>query len=83
MTDAPRAPRGIRATCDQGHTQDIYTPDMEIEEARAFAGLLDGTSPLYQCPPRSHPIPGGTVGRCEICGGWITCVLRGYADVSI
>jgi len=47
-------------------------------EAQQLAGLLDGTSPLYRYPPRTHPLPGSTIGRCGICGAWLTCTLVGY-----
>jgi len=70
--------RGITSTCEQGHRQVLVTPDMGEAEAQQLAGLLDGTSPLYRYPPRTHPLPGSTIGRCGICGAWLTCTLVGY-----
>ena len=89
MADLPReviVPRqGIRATCEQGHRQDIFTPDMGKAEAEQYAGLLDGTSPLFKYPLRAYPdvardagMPGPHIGRCGLCGAWLNCVLFGY-----
>jgi hypothetical protein len=72
--------RGILVTCEQGHSQQVFTPNMPQEEARSLAGLLDGTHPLLAAPPRAHPVPGSTVGRCEMCGAWLTCALFGYEE---
>jgi hypothetical protein len=72
--------RGIHAVCTQGHEQRLYTPDMPAGEARSLAGLMDGTHPLYQYPPREHPLPESVVGRCGICGAWLTCTLFGYDE---
>lgn len=75
MTD-PQTP-GILARCDNGHEQLLLTPVYDRARAAVLAGLLDGTSPLYAAPPRTHPFPGSVVGRCGICGGWLTCTLVG------
>ena len=80
MTDTP--PPGILARCDNGHEQHLLTPDYDRARAAQLAGLLDGTSPLYQAPPRMRPFPGSVVGRCGICGGWLTCTLVGYDDTT-
>jgi len=80
MAETHDTSRGIASTCEQGHRQVLLTPDMEAAEARELAGLLDGTSALYIAPPRTHPIPGSTLGRCGLCGAWITCTLVGYEE---
>ena len=49
MTDTP--PPGILARCDNGHEQHLLTPDYDRARAAQLAGLIDGTSPLYQAPP--------------------------------
>ena len=68
MTD-PQTP-GILVRCDTGHEQHLLTPDYDQARAAQLAGLIDGTSPLYQAPPRTHPFPpfpGPVIGRCGIC----------------
>jgi hypothetical protein len=74
------AMRGILATCENGHEQRLLTPDRTVRSARRLAGIMDGTSPFYAFPPRTHPIQGGKVGKCGICDAWISCTLFGYED---
>jgi hypothetical protein len=74
--------RGIRITCERGHTQQIYTPNHDVKAAQLLAGLLDGTSPLFVALPRTHPIIGSTIGRCDLCGAWLACMLFGYDEES-
>lgn len=80
--------RGVTATCEQGHVEHIYTPDMNQERAHFFASMLDGTSPFFKYPPREYPtafahhnsVCDSTIGKCGVCGAWITCTLFGYEE---
>lgn len=79
-TREPTPVCGIRITCELGHTQILTTPDMTEAEARLFAGLLDGTSPLFVVSPRTQPRSDALFGRCLRCGTWLTGTLVGYEE---
>lgn len=69
--------RGVLVKCqDCLAQQPIRTPDHSREMAETFAGLLDGTSPLYAIPPDEN----WQIGACGFCGGRIKATLFGYGD---
>lgn len=47
--------------CSNGHEQVLTFQGVERTWVEGFAGLVDGTSPLYQTPPG----PGSTIGKCS------------------
>jgi len=57
----------VRCTQDTNHAKILEFKDMDEEQAKRFAGLLDGTSPAYIHPPG----PGSPIGKCGLCGGKI------------
>jgi hypothetical protein len=44
--------QGVDLQCDNGHSQRIYLRGMTAEMANDYAGILDGTSPMYVTDPR-------------------------------
>lgn len=79
MTEAEQ---GIKVVCPNGHSQTLLTHAMSQAEAESYAGLLDGTHPLYRYPPRDYPVPDSMIGKCGMCGAWITATIFGYASVE-
>ena len=73
---------GIEALCGNGHTQRIELRGYNRQYAEAIAGLMDGTSDLYQTKPRDNPIIGSPLGRCGICGSWVECSVYGFASAK-
>lgn len=68
LSNTPRLP-AFRVTfrCTDGHAQEIVWYGSEEAWVRGWAGLVDGTSPLYVRPPSdSH---NSVIGRCGICCG--------------
>jgi hypothetical protein len=62
----------VIAKCEGGHSQEITTRRMSERWVRAWAGLMDGTSPLYGARLR----PESLIGKCGICGSRIVCSIR-------
>lgn len=58
--------------CEGKHEQTLSLVGWTLEEARDFAGLLEGTSPLFVRPPRGTPSP---IGKCATCGQPIEATL--------
>lgn len=55
----------VTVTCEAGHSQPLKLDSSFGEDyARSFAGLLDGSSPMYKFPPG----PESVIGKCGICG---------------
>lgn len=69
----------IIAKCANGHVEEIRGGGLGLEWAMILAGLLDGSSPLYQ------PSPIGTdriIGKCGICLAQLKCTAEGEPDQS-
>ncbi len=72
----------VIAKCPAGHEQTFYLdPSLTLEWAQQWAGLLDGSSPLYVHSPIGTDSP---IGKCcfemrgSICGEQFRCeVFRG------
>lgn len=65
----------INLTCPKCGTQTICTPaDYTYEMAKDFAGLLDGSSPMFVA---GNPIgdPTTQIGKCATCGSQIHASL--------
>jgi hypothetical protein len=56
------------------HRQEIHYDAPSLEDAQRYAGLLDGSSPLYKYPPREDP--DAQIGRCGLCGSLFTCTVQ-------
>jgi len=69
MNSAPPQRWGIEIACRNAHTQTV-TVTMPEAEARQFAALLTGHSPLFVYPiPDDQTYAAGRIGFCGICGG--------------
>lgn len=66
--------------CEKGHTQQLNIIGMGMEYAKDYAGLLDGTSRFFVHPiDKTRPpseTPYSHVGKCGICGAWITTTVE-------
>ena len=62
----------ITAKCENGHfDQAEVDGDMgNIVWAKMYAGMIDGTSPIYLRPPL-----GSVITKCGICSGKIKCTV--------
>lgn len=61
----------VRATCGKcGEKQGLRFEGTQFtrQYVEQFAGLLDGTSPLYVYPPGTS----SDIGKCGMCGGRFT-----------
>jgi len=56
----------VDIVCFAGHLQSITVEGMPREWVDGWAGLLDGTSPLYKFPPCDDP--NSAIGKCSLCG---------------
>jgi hypothetical protein len=54
----------VQAVCESGHRQSFTIENMSPEWVEMWAGLMDGTSPLYVHPPDEKSV----IGKCGICG---------------
>jgi hypothetical protein len=61
----------IVARCESGHEQTIVCSGQTLHEVETFAGLLDGSSPLYVHPPGAESV----IGKCGIYGERIACTV--------
>lgn len=65
----------VTATCEENHCQTISVgKSLGMDWAKAWAGLMDGTSPMYQKSPIGDPIT--SIGKCGICGKQFTCTVK-------
>ena len=55
----------ITLRCESGHEQILHAENMTAQMVRDYAGLIDGTSPMYVHPPRDGELT--AIGRCLIC----------------
>lgn len=70
----------VVARCEAGHVQEFRVRGMSLEWAQQWAGLMDGTSPLYVSAPGESEIT--TIGRCSSLGpNNQTCRARIRCDV--
>ncbi len=53
----------VEVRCEAGHTQTFRVVDMSREWVESWAGLMDGTSPMYVYPPTDF----SPIGKCGIC----------------
>jgi hypothetical protein len=72
----------VTCKCEQGHESSFTTDGMSLEYVKVMAGLLDGSSDHYVYKPREHPVSGGTIGKCEICGTWFSATVEELKDES-
>jgi hypothetical protein len=70
----------VTAKCVGGHEQTLKLQGMSLETARAWAGLMDGTSPFYVRSPIGDPDT--LIGRCGICRGQITCTVAVVDEIE-
>ncbi len=56
----------VTAHCRNGHRQEVVVEYSTREDAESFAGLLDGTHPLYVSRPADDP--NSVIGSCGVCG---------------
>lgn len=64
----------INLTCPKCGTQVIHTPkDYTREMAVDFAGLLDGSSPMFVKNPIGDP--NTSIGKCATCGSQVHASL--------
>lgn len=89
MTEGSTAPfndgtpeQGVELLCENNHRQRIYLRGMTAEMADDYAGILDGTSPVYAYPPREHPVTESSIGRCQFnsCGAWFRATPFGFRN---
>lgn len=68
----------VTATCAEGHSQALRVDGkLGLEWAKMWAGLMDGTSPLYIYPPIGTD---SLIGKCGICGSQIKCSVEDTVD---
>ena len=72
--------QGVDLACAAGHQQRIFLRGYTREMAIDFAGMLDGTSPMFVHPPREVDSAHTMIGKCtwEGCGAWFRAVPFGY-----
>jgi len=61
----------VHIVCEQGHEQDIKLQNVDRQFAEGFAGLIDGTSPMYVYPPDEK----SSIGKCGICRSKVKATL--------
>jgi hypothetical protein len=66
----------MRAECESGHSQEITIGNVDRTWAEAWAGLMDGSSPLYL----RKPGPESAIGKCGICHARIRCTVRAAGE---
>ncbi len=67
----------VTFTCANGHSEEVKLVGEDERYARIWAGLLDGSSELYQHPPG----PDSPLCKCGICGATLTSSVRQGPDV--
>jgi hypothetical protein len=67
----------VTATCTNGHKQTVAVFGMATEWVKAWAALMDGTSPFYVASPRGTD---SMIGKCGICGSQIDCTVENTSD---
>jgi hypothetical protein len=72
-------PQGVDLACETGHTARIYLSGMTAQMARDYAGMLDGTSPMYVVDPRA-PGQDTFIGHCKDCGALFRATPFGYEE---
>lgn len=72
LTEDPTDDFVITALCDGGHRQTVHYCGMSRKFVEGVAGLLDGSSPMYQFPPGDDSV----IGKCSKCGAKIHCTVE-------
>lgn len=67
---------GVHLRCENGHEQHVILDVGDREEAVTFAGLLDGSSPLFV----HKPGPESLMHRCGICRGSFKATVSDGGD---
>lgn len=65
----------IRCTENKDHAK-ILQMNLPLAMVEDFAGLMDGTSPMFIYPPG----PGSPIGKCGICRGQLMSTIEEWKD---
>ena len=79
MSDGSKTYFQVTAACATGHSQTFRVYGMSREWVDGWAGLMDGTSPLYVSPPDEQ----SPIGKCGICGAKITCKVEEMEEFEV
>ena len=73
--------KGVLLSCQScERTQKIFTPDHSKEDAVSFAGILDGTHPMFVMDPRADAT--SPIGKCAACQSVFDATLFGFDPPS-